>query len=138
MIQTIATSEAPAASGHYSQAVVHDGLVYVSGILPVAPVTGEKVLGSMQAQVEQALANLKAILNAAGSDLNHALKVTIFVSDIDDWPLVNQIYARVFGDHRPARTVVPVKELHYGFRIEIDAIAALRNRDEASSLKPES
>ena len=71
------------------------------------------------------LANVAAILRAAGSDLSRLLKVTVYISDMDMWGAVNQVYARVLGDHRPARAIVPVKELHYGFQIEIEAIAAL-------------
>jgi endoribonuclease L-PSP, putative len=123
-IKTVLTENAPAPGGHYSQAVVYNGLVFVAGQLAIKP-TGERVLGSIEAQTEQAMANLAAILQAAGSDLSRLLKVTIYVSDIDLWGAVNQVYARVMGEHRPARAVVPVKDLHYGFQIEIEAIAAL-------------
>lgn len=124
-MKLISTQNAPAPTGHYSQAVVHQGLVYVSGQLPTDPITGERQLGSIEAQARQALGNLKAILEASGSDVAHVLKVTIYISDIELWGRVNAVYAAFFGEHRPARAVVPVKELHYGFQIEVDAVAAV-------------
>jgi len=124
MIQ-ISTPNAPQPAGHYAQAIVHNGLVYVSGQLPVDPTTGEKRLGSIEEQTEQALQNVAAILQAAGSDLDHVLKTTVYVSDVGLWGRVNAVYAAFFGDHRPARAVVPTRELHYGFQVEIEAIAAI-------------
>jgi 2-iminobutanoate/2-iminopropanoate deaminase len=124
-IKSILTPNAPAPGGHYSQAVVHNGLVYVAGQLPIDPKTGEKKLGSIEEQAEQTLDNVRAILQAAGSDLNRVLKMTVYISDISLWDKVNEVYARVMGDHRPARAVVPVKDLHYGFQIEIETIAAV-------------
>ena len=124
-MKTIMTDNAPRPAGHYSQAVVHNGVVYVSGQLPVDPVSGEKELGAVEAQVRQTLANLRAILLAAGSDLDRVLRTTVYVSDIALWPRVNAAYAEVFGDYRPVRTVVPTRELHHGFAVEIDAIAVI-------------
>jgi 2-iminobutanoate/2-iminopropanoate deaminase len=124
-IQSILTPNAPAPAGHYSQAIVHNGLVYVAGQLPIDPATGEKKLGPIEEQAERVLANIRAILQAAGSDLDRVLKMTVYISDISLWSRVNEVYTRMLGDHRPARAVVPVKELHYGFQIEIEAIAAL-------------
>jgi len=124
-IKSVLTPNAPAPGGHYSQAVVHNGLVYVSGQLPIDPKTGEKKLGSIEEQTEQTLNNVRAILQAAGGDLNRVLKMTIYISEISLWGRVNEVYARVMGDHRPARAVVPVKDLHHGFQIEIEAIAGL-------------
>ena len=125
-IRSVSTPEAPAAGGHYSQAVVHAGLVYVSGQLPINPRTGERLLGPVEEQAEQVLRNIGAILEAAGSGLDRVLKMTVYVSDIEHWSAVNAVYARVMGEHRPARAIVPVKELHYGFKIEVEAVAALR------------
>ena len=127
-MKSVSTENAPRPSGHYAQAVVHDGLVYVSGQLPVDPRTGEHRTGSVEQQTKQVLRNLSAILEAAGSGLNHVLKTTVYVSDISLWDRVNAVYSEVFGEHRPARAVVPTKDLHFGFQIEIDAIAAVRNR----------
>ena len=123
-IETVLTENAPKPAGHYSQAVVHNGLVFVAGQLAIKP-NGERVLDSIEAQTEQAMANVAAILRAASSDLNRLLKVTIYISDIELWGAVNQVYTRLMGEHRPARAIVPVKDLHYGFQIEIEAIAAL-------------
>ncbi len=125
-MKSITTDEAPAAGGHYSQALVHDGLVYVSGQLPIDPASGEKITGPIEEQTERTLANLDAILRAAGSDRDHVLKVTVYVSDIAHWGSVNEVYARFFGEHRPARAIVPTRDLHFGLQIEIDAIAAVR------------
>ncbi|HEX7175292.1 MAG TPA: Rid family detoxifying hydrolase [Pyrinomonadaceae bacterium] len=123
-IKNILTQNAPAPGGHYSQAVVHNGLVYVAGQLAIDPRTGERKLGSIEEQTEQVLRNVAAILEAAGSDLSRVLKMTVYVADIELWAAVNTVYARVMGEHRPARAIVPTKELHYGFLVEIDAIAA--------------
>lgn len=124
-IQPVLTPNAPVPGGHYSQAIIHNGLIYIAGQLPIDPATGEKKLGSIEEQTEQVLANIRAILEAAGSSLNRVLKITVYISDIELWGKVNEIYARALGEHRPARAVVPIKELHYGFKIEIEAIAAL-------------
>ena len=123
-MQKIALENAPAPKGHYSPAVVHNGLVYVSGQLPRDAVTGEVETGSIERQTELALRNVEDVLKAAGSDLNQVLQMTIYVSDLELWDEVNAVYARVLGEHRPARAIVPVKELHFGTQIEIQAIAA--------------
>jgi 2-iminobutanoate/2-iminopropanoate deaminase len=127
-IRSVVTSEAPTPAGHYSQAIVHNGLVYVAGQLPIDPATGERKTGPIEEQAEQVLRNLRAILQAAGSDLDRVLKMTVYISDIGLWGKVNEVYARMLGEHRPARAVVPVNELHHGFKIEIEAIAALKDR----------
>ena len=123
-METIFTYAAPKPAGHYSQAIVHQGMVYISGQLPIDPTTGEKHLNSIEEQTQQALYNLEAILKAAGSDKTHVLKTTVYISDIALWDRVNAVYAAFFGDHKPARAIVPTKELHFGFLIEIDALAA--------------
>ena len=123
-MQKIALENAPAPKGHYSPAVVHNGLVYVSGQLPRDAVSGEVETGSIERQTELALRNVEDVLKAAGSDLNQVLQMTIYVSDLELWDEVNAVYARVLGEHRPARAIVPVKELHFGTQIEIQAIAA--------------
>ncbi len=126
-IQRITTSEAPTPAGHYSQAVVYNGLVFVSGQLSIDPSTGEKLLGSIEEQTEQTLKNVAAIVKAANSDLSRILKMTVYVADINLWSAVNTVYARFMGEHRPARAVIPTGELHYGFLIEIDAVAAVKD-----------
>lgn len=124
----ILTTDAPTPAGHYSQAIVHEDVVYVSGQLPIDPHTGEKRLGSIEEQTEQALRNVAAILEAAGSDISRVIKVTVYVSDITLWGRVNAVYAEFFGEHRPARAVVPTRDLHFGFQVEIEAVAAVAPR----------
>lgn len=114
-------------AGHYSPGVVHGGLVYVSGQLPMDLKTREPFSGDIETQTELALRNVEAVLHEAGSDLDHVLQMTIYVSDIELWGKVNETYARVMGDHRPARAIVPVKDLHFDTKIEIQAIAAVKD-----------
>lgn len=123
-IKKINTPNAPQPAGHYSQAVVYNGLVFVAGQLSIDPRTGEKKLGSIEEQTEQALSNVSEILKAAGSDLSRVLKMTVYISDIDLWGAVNSVYARVLVEHRPARAIIPTGDLHHGFLIEIEAVAA--------------
>ncbi len=125
-MKKIKLPNAPEPKGHYSSAVVHNGLIYVSGQLPRDAVTGKVETGSIEAQTELALRNVEAILHAAGSDLDHVLQFTIYVSEMDLWDAVNAVYARILGDHKPARAIVPVKDLHFDTKIEIQAIAAVK------------
>lgn len=124
-MQLISTPDAPAPAGHYSQAVVHNGVVYVAGQLAIVAGQKEHRVGSIAEQTEQTLRNVQSILRAAGSDLDRVLQMTIYISDISLWSEVNATYVKVMGEHRPARAVVPVKDLHYGYQIEIQAIAAV-------------
>ena len=120
-------SDQPRPKGHYSPGVVHNGLVYVSGQLPMDLKTREPFTGSIEEQTELALRNVEAVLHEAGSDLDHVVQMTIYVSDIELWGRVNETYARVLGDHRPALAVIPVKDLHFDTKIEIAAIGAVRS-----------
>ena len=115
----------PTPKGHYSLGIEHHGVVYVSGQLPMSLDTREPFTGSIEEQTELALRNVEHVLKAAGSDLNHVIQMTIYVSDMELWGRVNETYARVMGEHRPARAMIPVKELHFGTQIEIQAIAAV-------------
>lgn len=124
-IKYIQTDTAPQALGHYSQAVVNNGVIYVSGQLPINNDNPTKAIGDITEQTIQTLRNLEHILLAAGSDLNHVLKTTIFISDISLWAEANHAYATVFGQHKPARSAVPVNDLPKGYNIEIEAIAAI-------------
>ena len=124
-MKSVSTNNMLKPSGHYSQAIVHNDLVFVSGQLAIDPDTGEKKLGPIEEETRQVLSNLAMILKAAGSDLHKVIKTTVYVSDISLWGKVNSVYAEFFGDHRPARAVVPTRELHFGFKIEIEAIAAI-------------
>jgi len=122
-MEKVSTDKAPRAGGHYTQAIAHGEFIFISGQLPIHAETGEKVLGSIEEQTLQVLKNVEAIAVAAGSGLNHIVKTTVYVSDMELWGRVNEVYAQFFGDHKPARAVVPVKTLHYGFQVEIEAIA---------------
>jgi len=122
-LREITTSDAPRPAGHYAQAVEHQGMVWVSGQLPRDPKRDEIYIGSIEEQTEQALKNVAAILKHAGSGKDRIVKLTVYVSDMTLWSKVDAVVARFFGNHRPARTVVPVNELHYGFQVEIDAVA---------------
>src|SRR5688572_14725067 len=126
-ITKIQTPNAPRPAGHYSQAVVYNGIVYVAGQLSIDPKTGERKIGTIEEQTELALSNVSEILKAANSDLSRVLKMTVYIADINLWGAVNTVYARVMGDHRPARAVIPTGELHYGFLIGIEAVAATRD-----------
>lgn len=126
-MKTITTPAAPIARGHYSQAVVHAGLVYVAGQLPIVPDAPERRLAGFEEQARQVLDNVAAILEAADSGLDHVLKATVYIADIAHWPAFNALYAERFGAHRPARTVVPVAGLHYGYLVEMDVVAAVRD-----------
>ncbi len=122
---SVETPRAPQPVGHYSQAVVHAGLVYVAGQLPIDPDRPGFIPEGIEAQTERAMRNVEAILNAAGSGLDRLLTVTIYVSDLSLWGRLNAKYAEILGAHRPARAVVPTQPLHYGALIEVSAIAAL-------------
>ena len=126
MIQPIHTPDAPNPAGHYSQAVVHAGTVYVAGILPFDPDHPDAPLGSLAEQTRRALTSLSRILEAAGSGLDHLLQVTIFVTDLASWGEVNAVFAEFLGPHRPARAVVPVLPLKRNAGLEVMAIAAVR------------
>ena len=120
----IETSEAPLPAGHYTQAIVANGLVFVSGILPIAPGDGERrIPDGIEAQMRQVFANLRAILSASESDINKLVNVQVFIPNVDLWGAVNSIYTEALGAHKPARTVVPCGPLHYGALIELNAVA---------------
>ena len=125
-MQSVYLKDSPKPAGHYSPGIVHNGLVYVSGQLPMDLVTRKPFAGAIEEQTELALRNVEAVLQEAGTDLNHVVQMTIYVSDMHLWDAVNKTYARVMGEHRPARAIVPVKDLHFDTKIEIQAIAAVR------------
>jgi reactive intermediate/imine deaminase len=122
----VSTPGAPAARGHYSQALVHAGVVYVAGQLPIVPGEPERKLATFEEQATRVIDNVMAILEAAGSGADLVLKATVYITDVAHWPAFNAIYAEKLGGHKPARTVVPVAALHYGYLVEMDAIAAVR------------
>lgn len=119
----IHTPAASAPAGHYSQAVSHQGTLYISGQLPVSPDGRHNLEASFAEQAQVALDNLLAILKAAGGSPADLVKVTVYVVGVKHWPEFDRLYAAALGDHRPARAVVPVPELHHGYLIEIEAVA---------------
>ena len=124
-LRAVQTDRAPAAIGPYSQAVVANGFLFTAGQIPLDPATGQVVAGDVTAQTERVLANLAAVLEAAGTSWASVVKTTVFLNDMNDFPAVNQVYARMLGNARPARSTVQVAALPRGVLVEIDAIAAL-------------
>ena len=125
MKQTIHTDSAPAAIGPYSQAIQIDNLLFVSGQVPIDPDTGALVDGDITAQARQSLSNLRAILNAAGTNMGAVVKTTVFLADMDDFAAMNEVYAQFFQEPFPARSAVQVARLPKGAKVEIEAIARL-------------
>ncbi|WP_144470660.1 RidA family protein [Bacillus safensis] len=110
-------------NGHYAFATIHQNTVYVSGQFAINPETREKEFGTIEKETLQALKNVEMIVEAAGSKKEKILRMTLYISDIELWDKVDKVYTEFFGEHKPARTVVPTNELHFGFKIEIDAIS---------------
>ena len=123
--QIISTERAPAAVGPYSQAVKVGHFVYTAGQIPLDPQTGSLVEGGIEAQTKQVMQNLTAVLEAAGSSLTQIVKTTIFVTDINDFATVNQVYGSFFTESPPARSTVQVAALPLGAKVEIEAVAIL-------------
>ncbi|MBX3244630.1 MAG: RidA family protein [Acidobacteria bacterium] len=123
-MKVIQPQDQPSPKGHYSPGVEHNGVIYVSGQLPLELDTREPFTGDISRQTELALRNVEAVLQAGGSGLDKVLQMTIYVSDMSMWDAVNAAYIEVMGEHKPARAIVPVRDLHYGVGIEIQAIAA--------------
>jgi 2-iminobutanoate/2-iminopropanoate deaminase len=124
-MRAIHTDDAPSPAGHYAQGIAHAGVVYVAGMLPKDPTWPDAPHGTVEEQVERTMRNVEAVLRAGGSALDQLLSVTIYVTDLALWPRVNAAFAAVMGDHRPARTVVPVPALAAGYLVEIQAIGAV-------------
>ena len=122
-MKVISTSQAPAAIGPYSQAIHAGNLIYTSGQLPLNPATGAFPEGGIKAQTRQSLTNVKAILEAAGTDMNHVVKTTVFLADMNDFADMNAVYAEFFTEPFPARSAVAVKTLPKGALVEIEAVA---------------
>ncbi|MEO8101320.1 MAG: RidA family protein [Betaproteobacteria bacterium] len=122
----VSAQDAPLPSGHYSPGIIHNGVLYVSGQLPRVPgQPADFAPATIEAQTRQALINAEAVLLAAGSRRDLVLRSTLYVSDIAHWAAVNAEYAAFFGEHKPARAIVPVGKFKSGFLIEIDMIAAI-------------
>ena len=121
----VSTPNAPAALGPYSQAIVANGMVYCSGQIPIDPATNTIHAETIEEQTRQAIANLKNVLEAAGSGLDKVVKTTVFISDMNDFAALNAVYAALFGDSKPARSCVQAARLPKDVKVEIEAIAAL-------------
>jgi 2-iminobutanoate/2-iminopropanoate deaminase len=125
LLKAVSTAEAPAAIGPYSQGVVAGNLVFISGQLPLDPKTGEFVKGGIEEKTHRVLMNLRAIAEAAGADLSHVVKTTIFLTDLSNFSAVNKIYAEYFSGVFPARSTVQVSSLPKGGEIEVEAVVYL-------------
>lgn len=126
MKQKIATDQAPAAIGPYSQAIVHRGMAYVSGQIPLDPATGQLVSGGIAEQTVRVLENLKAVLIACGSSLDQVVKTNVYLKDMGTFPQMNEVYGRYFEGVTPARATVEVARLPRDVMVEIDCIAAVQ------------
>jgi 2-iminobutanoate/2-iminopropanoate deaminase len=123
--EIVHTAKAPAAIGPYSQGVVANGFLFTAGQIAIDPATGQIVAGDVAAQTERVMANLTAVLSEAGASWSNVVKTTVFLHDMGDFPVVNEVYGRALGEARPARSTVQVAALPRGVLVEIDAIVAL-------------
>lgn len=126
-MKIIATDQAPAAIGPYSQAVQAGGFVFCSGQIPLDPVTGDMVSGDIRQETRRVMENLRGVLQAAGCDFGCVVRTTIYLTDMADFPAVNEVYGGYFADQKPARATVAVAALPKGARVEIDAVAVAQN-----------
>ncbi len=125
MKQTVSTDNAPKAIGPYTQAIIHNGIAYLSGQIPLDPATGQVIEGGIAEQTERVFENLKAVLTASGSSLDAVLKTTVYLRDIADFPKMNEVYARYFTAAPPARSTIQAGALPRNAMVEIDAIAVV-------------
>lgn len=125
MLEKIYTDQAPAAIGPYSQAIKIEKTLYTSGQIPVDPTTGKVISTEITEQAQQVMKNLQAVLEEGGSNLNSVIKTTCFLTDMADFAAFNEVYGSYFGDHKPARSCVAVKELPLNVRVEVEAIAVI-------------
>lgn len=124
-MKIIIPKDSPKAGGHYSPGVISNGMLYISGQLPVDPETGNTITGDVSAHALRALQNMELILIAAGFSKENVVLCRVYISDVALWASVNSVYASFFGDHRPARVVVPSRSLHGGALVEVEAMAEL-------------
>ena len=124
-MKVVATTNAPAAIGPYSQGIIVNGMFYSSGQIPLTA-TGELVEGDIVAQTHQVFANLKAVLEEAGSSLDQVVKTTVFMKDMNDFAAMNEVYASHFGEHKPARSAVEVARLPKDVKVEIEVLAVVK------------
>ncbi len=123
-MRVITSEKIPEPKGHYSPAIEHNGLLYLSGQLPVHPETGQ-VPNNIQDQVQQVLENIRLILTEAGTSMDQVLQMRLYISDIALWGAVNEVYASFLGAHKPVRAIIPTRDLHHGCLIEVEALAVL-------------
>lgn len=126
-MKSIITDKAPAAIGPYSQAVEAGGLLFCSGQIPLDPVSGELISGTVEQETVRVMENLRGVLEAAGTDFDHLVKTTIYLTDMADFAVVNQVYGQYFSAIKPARATVAVAALPRGARVEIEAVAIVKN-----------
>ena len=126
-LELVSTAGAPQAIGPYSQGVIINGFLFTAGQVALDPAKGELVPGGITEQTTRALENLRAILSSAGTDFSRVVKTTVFLVDMADFTAMNEVYGRVFGSHRPARSTVAVAALPRGARVEIEVIAAVKS-----------
>lgn len=124
-MKIVSTDQAPAAIGPYSQAIIHNGMVFCSGQISLTAEGAGPIGDTVEEQTVQVMKNVKAVLAAAGSDLSKVIKTTIFLTDMGDFQAVNKVYGEAFGDHRPARSTVAVSALPKGVKVEIEVLAAV-------------
>jgi 2-iminobutanoate/2-iminopropanoate deaminase len=124
-LKIVHTDQAPAAIGPYSQGVIANGFLYTAGQIALDPATGQITPGDVRAQTERVMTNLGAVLSAAGASWKDVVKTTVFLHDMNDFPVVNEVYGRVLGEARPARSTVQVSALPRGVLVEIDAVVAV-------------
>ncbi|MCK5170660.1 MAG: RidA family protein [Bacteroidales bacterium] len=125
-MEILNSSQMPMSNGHYSQCILHNGILYLSGQLPIDPNT-KAIPDTIEEQADLALQNVEIILNAAGSSKKQVLQMRVYISDISLWGKVNERYSMFFEDHKPVRTIIPTRELHFGCLIEIEATAIINN-----------
>lgn len=124
-MQMINTDKAPKAIGPYSQAIKYENLIFISGQIAIDPKTQELIKSDIKKQTERIMENIKAILEEAGLSLNHVIKTTIYLKNINDFPALNEVYGKYFTEHKPARATIEVSNLPKGALVEIEAIAGL-------------
>lgn len=129
-MKKIHTDKAPTPAGHYSQAIVSNGMVYVSGQLAITADGTKMIDATVEDQTKLIFTNISNILEAAGSALSKIVRCTIYISDGDNWGKINQTYIEIMGDHKPARAVVPTRDLHYGLAVEVTVIAEVYDFSE--------
>ena len=124
MAEVISTTDAPQAIGPYSQAIKHNGMLFISGQIPIDPASGNVLTGDISEQTTQVLKNLAAILKAGGSSFDKVLKTTVFLKDMNDFAAMNTVYGETFANHKPARATVEVSRLPRDVSVEIELVAA--------------